>query len=163
MCSREGDQVVVENSVRAKALIETMLDAYGCTSYVYGRQGNDAWLIFEAEERRVMFRLKLPDRADEKFTRTPSRKDIRSPDAAMAAYEKEIRYLWGALADGISARLAAVRSGISTFQDAFLANIVLPGPAGQTVGEYMAYQLEEEFRNGEMRALAPGSHPVTAG
>jgi len=47
----------------------------------------------------------------------------------------------------------AVESGISVFEDEFLANIVLP--SGESAGDWMRPQIAEAYRIGTMPALLP--------
>jgi len=53
----------------------------------------------------------------------------------------------------IKAKLEAVETGITTFQDEFLAHIMLPD--GSTVSEFVGPQLEIAYENGEMPRLLP--------
>ena len=57
----------------------------------------------------------------------------------------------------IKAKLESVESGIETFEQAFLANVVLPG--GTTVGDYMTPQIAESYRTGQMPPMLPGVDP----
>jgi hypothetical protein len=54
----------------------------------------------------------------------------------------------------IRAKLEAVEQGIATFQQEFLAHIVLPN--GQTAGEFLLPQLDEAYQKKRMPALLPG-------
>lgn len=51
------------------------------------------------------------------------------------------------------ARLEAVESGITVFEEEFMAHIVLPN--GQTVGEFMTPQIESAYRDGKMPPMLP--------
>lgn len=64
-----------------------------------------------------------------------------------------IKQRWRALALIIKAKLEAVESGISEFDDEFLANIMLPD--GATVGEWFRPQLAEAYRIGSMPTGLP--------
>lgn len=54
----------------------------------------------------------------------------------------------------IKAKLEAVAAGITSFEDEFLAHIMLP--SGGTVGEWARPQLEVAYSTGAMPALLPG-------
>lgn len=58
-----------------------------------------------------------------------------------------------ALALVIKAKLEAVESGISIFEDEFMANIVLPD--GQSVSEFMRPQIALAYDKGDMPKLLP--------
>ena len=53
----------------------------------------------------------------------------------------------------IKAKLEAVESGITTFENEFLANIVLPD--GQIVSDFMLPQIEHCYITGKMPVLLP--------
>lgn len=121
---------------RSKAEIEHLIERYGGTRYQSGWDAQRALIAFEAEGRRVRFVLPLPQR--ERFT-------------SQRAYEQELRRVWRALALVIKAKLESWQSGIEGFEEAFLAQIVLP--SNSTVGEWIAPQLAETYRSGEMPPL----------
>ena len=63
------------------------------------------------------------------------------------------RQRWRALLLIIKAKFEAIESGVSCFDDEFLAHIVLP--AGQTVGQWMAPQIEVAYQTGDMPPMLP--------
>ncbi len=71
----------------------------------------------------------------------------------MKEWEQACRQKWRALYLVIKAKLEAVESGISCFEDEFLANIVLPD--GSLVGNFMRPQIEQVYSSGNMPALLP--------
>ena len=141
------------SSDRSRAEIERILRRYGATAFAYGWDTEAATLMFEIANRRVMFRLPMPNRADRTFTRTPTGKD-RSTAAAEGAYEQAVRQRWRALALVIKAKLEAVAAGITTVEQEFLAHIVLPD--GRTVGEHTSPVIAAAYETGEMRPMLPG-------
>jgi len=62
------------------------------------------------------------------------------------AAEQACRQKWRALSLVVKAKLEAVESGITTFEDEFLAHIVLPN--GQTVGEQALPRVREAYATG---------------
>lgn len=141
------------SSERSRAEIETILGRYGATSFAYMWQGTTALILFEYKEKRIRFMLKLPSRDDKKIKYTPERGTVRSREAQEKAYEQAVRQKWRALALVIKAKLEAVESGISVFEEEFMANIVLPN--GQTTAEYMIPQINEAYRLGQMPPMLP--------
>lgn len=133
--------------------IERTLTRYGATSFAYGWQGSKAVVQFAAEGRHVQFTMELPDKDDPDFTMTPAGKRTRSDDQAFKAWEQACRQRWRALNLVIKAKLEAVESGISEFEEEFLANIVLPN--GKTVGAWMRPQVEEAYSTGKMPDMLP--------
>lgn len=138
----------------SRAEIERTLRRYGASSFAYGWDAAAAQIMFVADDRRVRFMLPLPDRHAREFTHTPSRGTPRSTVQAEAAWEQACRQRWRALALVIKAKLEAVAAGITSFEDEFLAHIMLP--SGGTVGEWARPQLEVAYSTGTMPALLPG-------
>lgn len=139
-------------SDRSRLEIEKTLKRYGATRFVYASEDHQAIIGFEMKDRRVMFSLPLPDPNAKAFTLTDTGRD-RAPKARAEAYEQAIRQRWRALALVVKAKLEAVDSGITSFENEFLAHIVLP--SGQTIGQQLIPQLGEACRTGNLPALLP--------
>lgn len=139
-------------SDRSRAEIERTLRRYGADAFSYGWDGDRAVVGFRARGRQARFILPLPDRASPEFSRTPTGKP-KSTTAAEAAYEQAVRQSWRALALVIKAKLEAVEAGIVSFDDEFMAHLVLPG--GRTVSEHFGGQLAIAIEGGAMPALLP--------
>lgn len=151
--SRYAEATTVD-APRSRAEIERILERYGATGFMYGWQRDTAIVAFEAKGRRIRFTIPLPDRHDRAFTHTPTGLR-RTAKSEQEAFEQATRQRWRALALVIKAKLEAVESGISEFQEEFMAFIVLPD--GQTVGEWMGPQIAETYRTGQMPPLLPGA------
>lgn len=143
---------------RSRAEIEKLITRYGATATAFMTEPKRALIMFEAQERRVVFELPLPDVADEEFGLTPTGRDKRNPQARYTAWEQACRQRWRALALVIKAKLEAVASGITTFEDEFLAHIIMPD--GMTVGSHVKPTIAAWYAGGTMRPLlpAPGKH-----
>lgn len=139
---------------RSRNEIERTLQRYGADAFSYGWEGTRAILAFRAFGRMVKFTLTMPDSGDQKFTRTPSGRKGRSPAQAQAAWEQATRQRWRALSLVVKAKLEAVESGITTFDEEFLAHLVLPN--GQTVGEDAIPKIVLAYEEGSMPQLLPG-------
>jgi hypothetical protein len=137
---------------RSRAEIERTLQRYGATGFLYGWKNDQAMLGFEMAGRQLRFHMALPDRQSDAFQKTPTGKR-RTANSAQEAFEQATRQRWRALALVIKAKLEAVESGIATFEEEFLAHIVLPD--GQTVGQWMLPQVERAYLTGHMPALLP--------
>ena len=94
-----------------------------------------AAVIFEAHDRRLKFVIKLDQGTNEK--------------AAQAR-----RSQWRALMLCIKAKLESVASNIETFEEAFLAHVVMPD--NKTVYEHTAPRIAQIAKGGELRPLLPG-------
>jgi hypothetical protein len=138
---------------RSRAEIERVLARYGASQFMYGWEGTTAIIGFKAHGRLIRFLLPLPDRQAREFTHTPHRQSRRSQAEIERAYDQAVRQRWRALALVIKAKLEAVASDITTFENEFLAHTLLPN--GSTVGDWAAPQLEKAYASGAMPALLP--------
>lgn len=126
--------------------IERTLRRYKADAFAYGTEGRRASIMFRMSDRQVRFVLTLPDPADRAFTQHS--RGWRTPEAAEKAWEQACRQKWRALALVIKAKLEAVSAGITTVEDEFLANTMLPD--GSTVGQWAKPQLDDVYRLGHM-------------
>ncbi len=145
----EATTVSVEKS---RSEIESLIVRYGATHTAFMSAPGRAVICFEAKARRIMFELPLPDRDDKKFARD-GRGSLRSPDKRHEAWEQACRQRWRALALVIKAKLEAVESGITAFEDEFLAHIVMPD--GQTVATHIKPRIADAYETGSMVPLLP--------
>lgn len=141
---------------RSRNEVERILGRYGADAFSYGYDGERWVVMFAAHDRRIRFELPRPDRREFEFT--PTGQIRHSRDAIEKAHEQAMRQRWRALALVIKAKLEAVEAGIVSFEQEFLAHIVLPD--GSTVGAWASPQLEEVYATGEMPAVLPGSRPA---
>ena len=150
----ENTSVPVEKS---RAEIEKLVVRYGADQFASGWDGERALINFRMRGRYVRFILPLPDRKSREFTYTPRSHQPRSIDSAREAYDGAVRQRWRALALVIKARLEAVESGISSFEEEFLANLVIPTADGpRTLGEWAIPEVARAYESGAM-ALLPFS------
>jgi len=138
---------------RSRAEIERTLTRYGARGFMYGWDESQAVLGFVVGGRQVRFVLPMPDRQAKEFTHTPGKGLLRSGQAAEAAYEQAVRQRWRALALVIKAKLEAVEAGIVTFDDEFLAHLVLP--TGETVAQAIGPNVAEAYRTGAVPQMLP--------
>lgn len=150
MAYAESTSVPVD---RSRAEIERLLTKYGATDFGYIQRGDGAHLMFRANDRNVMFRVGYPKAGE--------RRPRNSRTSAEVLREREIRRRWRALGLVIKAKLESVASGIEVFEDAFLAQIVLPG--GKTVGDEVRGNIATAYeQNGGVRLLPAWSGETTS-
>lgn len=147
---RFAENTAVSSST-SRAEIERTLTRYGADGFMYGWADDTAVVAFRMSNRHIKFLLPMPDRQAREFTHTPERRTKRAPSKAEAAYEQGVRQRWRALALVIKAKLEAVESGITEFDDEFMAHIVLPD--GKTIGQVMRPQIAAAYDSGEMPPL----------
>lgn len=145
---------------KTRAEIEALLTRYMATSFASFIRPTEAMIAFEMRDRKIMFRLPMPDPGAEEFThfKRGYNQYRRTDTAASAAWEQACRSRWRALLLSIKAKLEAVEVGISLFEDEFLANIMMAG--GQTVGELVRPRIEQAYREGRDIPLLPGPSSV---
>jgi hypothetical protein len=119
---------------KTKTEIERVLIRYGASHFAYFSEPERAIIIFHAHERRLRFDLPLPTGTTEKE-------------------QKICRQKWRALLLCIKAKLEAVESKIESFEEAFLAHVVMPD--GMTVGQHAAPRIATAYKSGEMQPLLP--------
>jgi len=85
---------------------------------MFGFTARKAMIGFALNDRAIRFELELPEGNDQ-----------------------AIRQRWRALLLAIKSKLESVDCGIETFEEAFLAHIVMPG-TGETMGAHLIPQLE---------------------
>ncbi len=144
----ENTSVSVENS---RGEIERTLQRYGADSFAYGWEAGRAVVQFVTQDRHIRFVLPLPDKNDQAYTHTPGKGLVRTEADAYKAWEQACRQRWRALALAIKAKLEAAEAGITTFEDEFMAHIVLPD--GSTFGAWARPQIAKVYASGEMPSL----------
>jgi len=137
---------------RSRSEIERILKRYGATGFMYGWTGSDALIGFVAHGRQIKIVLALPTLED--ASKTPTGRKRYSSVARLRAHGFILRQRWRALALVIKAKLEAIESGISTFDEEFLAWTLLP--TGQTVGQTFIPQIEDAYKTGRMPPLLTG-------
>lgn len=148
--ARYATQTTV-SSEASRGEIERILTRYGADQFMYGWDQESAVVGFRMQNRMVRFLLPMPSKGEFKYT--PAKHLPRSPQDALAAWEQACRQRWRALALVVKAKLEAVDTGITTFEDEFLAHIMLPD--GGTAGEWLRPQIATAYETGEMPKLLP--------
>lgn len=122
---------------RSQGHIREVLTKYGATGFVFGQGKGNAMVMFEMNFKQIKFILPLP-------------KDTEK--------EKQLeRTRWRCLLLAIKAKLECAASGITTFEQEFMAHIVMPN--GQTISQAILPQIDEAYRNGKMPPLlGPGTN-----
>ena len=128
----EATKVAVAQS---RSEIERLLGKHKCSQFGTATDylERKARVQFTAHDRIVRFTVSLPDP-----------KAFRRPEA----HAQEERRIWRSLLLVMKAKLEAVETGIATFEQEFLANIVMPN--GRTVAELVLPQIAESYASGRM-------------
>ena len=136
--------------------IRHTLTRYGASAFMFGEDAlaHRAIISFKMKDKFFKLPVPLPDRNSRDFTHTPSRGQLRSPEAQEAAYEQAIRQRWRAIALLIKGLLEASESGMEIVVEMILQSLILL-PDGQTVGEWMQPQIERAYLSGKMPNFLP--------
>lgn len=140
---------------RSRAEIERTLTRYGAEQFMSGWKEGQSVIAFRLHNRVIQFTLPLPDKNDDRFKITPGGRRRRSEADAYREWEQACRQRWRALGLAIKAKLEAVECGITSFDEEFLAHIVLPGGKG-TVGEWFLPKIDKAYESGHMPKLIEG-------
>lgn len=135
---------------KSRAEIESILSRYGATHFGYASSPTNSVIGFECKGRRIKFELPLPDKTSKLITRD-GRGYTRNSNQQEQAYLQAVRQRWRALALCIKAKLEAVECGIATFEEEFLAHIILPN--GTTVGNWLIPEIQIAYENRVMPKL----------
>lgn len=127
----EGTRVDV---AKTRSEIEALLTKHGATSFASGWEGTRARILFEAHGRRVRFTLEL----------LPPRQAFLEQQKVDA----ENRRRWRCLLLMLKAKLEAVANSLVSFEEEFLAHIMIPDGAGETVGDWVGPQLMKAYERG---------------
>jgi hypothetical protein len=140
-----------ENTVvpvdRSQSEIKKILTKYGASGFVFGEKPDAAMVMFEMRERKIKFLLPLPILQPS----TPSYNQKKGFFYTQTKLDQELRRRWRCLVLAIKSKLECVESGISTFEEEFMAHIVLPN--GATVGQVMIPQIERSYTENKMPPL----------
>lgn len=113
-------------ALQSRGEIERVLERYGADQFGYATQPGMVKVGFRIHERMVRFAVAVPD-----------------PEKSPQPY----RQRWRALLLAIKAKLESVESGIEQFDEAFMAQIVLPD--GQTMAEYALPGIRDAYKTGK--------------
>ncbi len=136
---------------KSRAEIERTLARYGATDFAYMSNVGGAKIAFAVpgpttRVYKIRFDIELPRKDEREFTHTESRSKPRSPEAAYIAWEQACKQRWRALALVVKAKLEAVECGITTFEQEFMAHMILPG--GRTVFDEVMPRIEQSYDSG---------------
>jgi hypothetical protein len=140
---------------KTRGEIETLVAKYGASRFAFGYMEDRAAINFVASGRLVRFTVPLPTKEDprvRKRAQSLSRSNWRiDADKLTAAIAEEERRRWRCLLLAIKSKFTTVESGIESFEEAFLANIVTT--------ENMTIYERLKLAESEVRMLEAGPTP----
>lgn len=133
---------------RTLSEIQSILKRYGATKYALLDEGDSVAIAFEMKDRRCKMVLTLPKIENYKWTETGR---TRTASVQRSEWEQACKSKYRSLLLVIKAKLESIESGIETFDQAFMAHIMLPN--GRTVGEQLIPQVKDAYISGGMPTL----------
>lgn len=122
---------------RSRAEIEKVLARFGADQFGYASGSAHATVGFRVRGRVLRFDLPLPSGAQ----RTEKQ------------HAQAVRSAWRALVLSIKAKLTAVESGITSFEQEFMPYTVLPD--GKTAAQHALPMIEQAYAGGKVAGLLP--------
>lgn len=142
---------------KTKAELEDLLTQHGAAATAVFNSSDYAAIAFEMAGRRVLIKLNLPNPKAREFTHGRTNQHAGeteiTPDRARARHEKACRQKWRALLLAVKAKMVSVQEGVETFEDAFMAHVVMPD--GQTVADHIRPRIASAYREQKMVPLLP--------
>lgn len=120
---------------RSQAELEKLLKQRGGAKFFRGEDEGREVIACDVSGRKLMFELPLP-----------TEKEARSEDKRLRLR----RAKWRCLVLAVKAKFASVDAGVESFDDAFLAQIVVPTGDGRAtrVGKIAQEQIAEAYKKG---------------
>lgn len=149
MAYAETTAVPVERSI---AEIVTLAKKAGAQRIAQAEEPDRFSIQFTIQERTVRFRVALPSL--EEMPKYDGRRALLTDEQRRSRMGQAHRQRARALMLVIKAKLESVESGVETFEQAFLPNVVLSD--GSTVYDRVAAPIAKEYRLGGVQQLLIG-------
>ena len=127
---------------RSQDELRTMLKKHNAARIGVLEDDGRIEVLFVINNRRVKFGATIPDADAFLITPGGQKRTLANADRARDQFIKE---RWRGLVFLIRAKLESVEQGYELFEEAFMANIVLP-ESNQTLGEQILPALAEAYR-----------------
>lgn len=138
---------------RSQREIEDLVRKRGAVGFMRGELEGRAVVAFQLKDRRVQFELPLPRAEEFSHVERRGRKVKAAPHQVEQLVGQAERARWRALALAIKAKLVSVETGVESFEEAFLAQIVVPGHG--RFGNWAIPAIAEAYGSGKLPPLLP--------
>lgn len=130
---------------QSKAELEKLVSKHRCSQFMSGTDYDKgvARVQFKAHDRFVRFVIAMPKRS------------AMLDRKAAEKFEQQERQRWRALLLVVKAKFECIETGIATFEEEFLAHIVMPND--RTVAEMIMPQIESAYKTGTMPKMIEGT------
>ena len=134
---------------KSKVEIDELLRKWKSTNVAVGEGAAGAVVYFGIGQWQVKFEVPMPSLGDaEKALKGKRSYHYPTTVQKTAWVEQERRRRWRALLLTVKAKLVSVENAIETFEQAFLAHLVIEG--GQTVGQRVLPAIAETYKSGRV-------------
>jgi len=140
----------VVSEENTKAEIESTLRRFGAEAFgsAWDGTGGTVHHLIYFKLGGQPYRITVPMPEEKEFQYTPVRLVTRSPVEQRREWDQAKRQRLRALLLVIKAKLAAVEAGITTLEQEFFSNLMLP--SGQTMSEWAGPQFRTMIAQGQM-------------
>lgn len=145
---------------RTRSQIEQLVVAKGAGQFMSAAnfESGRAIVGWTSGGRMVRLAVPLPSPKEDRFIHRRTRHGFSwrtlPTSRQRELWEQACRSRWRAVLLIVKAKFEAIDAGVSTFEREFLADTVMAD--GQTIGEWVAPQLESMYATGRMPLLLPG-------
>lgn len=130
--------------------ITELIRKHGAQNIGHMETNDGIHLVFDLADRRIRYFMPTPDAYD--FRKTPTGKN-RTAEQVSKAVDQANRSRWRALLLIIKAKLEGIAIGVSTVEQEFLSNIVMP--SGKLVASEVVPRIADAYKSGGPVALLP--------
>lgn len=131
---------------RSKSELKSVIYKYGASNYQFAESDEKAMVVFAVDNRMIKFVLIFPPLTA--FARSHGGRRARTKLQMREAHGQECKRRWRSLILSIKAKFESAESEIETFEEAFLAQILLPDKT--TVSENIIPMIEEAYAKKRM-------------
>lgn len=139
---------------RSSGEIQDMVSRAGGTKFATMTEPERATIAFALNDRSIMFELALPKKEQFETRLSRGKRVPNTADRVQKLYEQACRSHWRALCLTIKAKLVSVNTGVETFEEAFLAQVVVrDGSKSRRFGEIAIRAIADAYSTGKMPPL----------
>lgn len=135
--------------------IRSLIQRNGGSQFALKEDGTRSAVCFRLKDRFVMFELELPPREKFYWKTDRYKRKVAETNAntVQKNWEQACRSHWRALALTVKSKFVSIELGVETFEEAFLAHVLVPGVAGNQKFSKLAVKYIAESYSGTGQPL----------
>lgn len=150
MAGKYAKDTIVSPEKTMQEILAT-LKRYDALKFIVGEIDNCIAVAFDMCDRRVQFKVPLPTKDSSESRNLGGGPHGNKGAFNVNKFEQATAQRWRALLLVIKAKLESMESGIETFEEAFLSQLVLPD--GRNMYQWAKPQIEQAYLTGAMPPL----------